>query len=152
MEASWIREEISKAKDARIEPVPTPEWPSVNGHVFVRTMSAFVKDRFVSSLSDIKAQATPDGGVTANITVFTQQASLKLVSMTACDENGNLIFTEGDVAMLGERDAVCMQRLVDKTSEINGLSDKAKGDAKNSSASVTVEVRPSGSNTDSLAT
>lgn len=141
MDFMQIRAAIEAEQDMKIHPVPTPEWPTVDGHVFVRTMSSLHKEEFVDAISRIRFDLRPEGS-SANIKVFTEETTRKLVAMSACDKDGNLIFTLDDVKMLGSKNAACMQRLIDATSDLNGFSDDAKEKAKNVSSSVTVEDQP----------
>lgn len=146
MDREAIRNAVLSAQDIKIEPVPTPEWPDVNGFIFVRSLSARSKEVFLDSLSSVQISKTGTGA-NVDMKVFKMQSGIKLVAMTACDESGELLFTLEDVQALGDKNAEALQRVIDATGDLNGFSDKARTAAKNVSTSVTVEDRPTVSST-----
>lgn len=152
MNLEQIRSSIQSAQDTKIVPVPTPEWPDVDGHVYVRTMSQRMKEAFIESISRTRFQMNEGKGAAVDITLFKDESTIKLAACTTCDEHGQLLFTLEDVTWLGEKHADCVQRIIDATSELNGFSDKSKADAKNVSASVSVKDHPTVSTTELLAT
>jgi len=74
--------------------VPTPEWPDVNGRVFVRCLSADERDDYEDTL----AKRLP-------------HSAARLVVLAACDAAGNPIFETGDVERLGKTLAGPVHRL-----------------------------------------
>jgi hypothetical protein len=103
-------DDILKVNDVTIEKVDVPEW---GGHVFVRSGHSGVMDVFETRLSDddVKKRA-------ANF-----RASL--VALTACDEQGNPIFTEAHVAALARKSPVAMRRVAKVALRLNGLSQES---------------------------
>ncbi len=88
-----------KAKDRKIVPVETPEWPDTDGKVFCRPLTSYGKDAFELTYSD------DDGNRT------TQNIRARFAVLVACDEDGNLIFDSKDADALGEKSGVVMERL-----------------------------------------
>lgn len=134
-----LRAAIRDAQDIKIEPVDVPEWPAVNGSLFVRLLSARGKEEYLDSIREVTATPSADGGK-VDIKVFTTMSAIKLAAATMCDKDGNVLFgveNMEDVLMLADKSADAMQRVIDKTGDINGFSNKAKVVAKNVSASVT---------------
>lgn len=76
-------------------PVPTPEWPELDGKVFVRTITAAERDEY------------EDGFAKGTM----RNARARLVVMAACDAGGNPIFTAEDVEAVGKQPATVISRL-----------------------------------------
>jgi hypothetical protein len=125
MDRSALREEILRIaktrEDTLIKPVATPEWPSVDGYVYVRKLSVTGRERYLDSIREV----TTRPGQTQTVKVLLEAASAKLAAATMCDREGNLLFTIEDVKLLGELSYDAMQRVIDESSAINGLDEKA---------------------------
>lgn len=103
-------EQILKAEDVTdLVKVDVPEW---GGELYVRVMDGASRDRW--ELSTSKALESPN---TANV-----RASL--VAATACDEKGKLLFAAGQVAALGAKSSVPLDRVYDIAKTINKLNDE----------------------------
>ncbi len=111
------REQILKAADKNTVIVDVPEW---GGEVIVATMSGFARDRFEASV------VGKNGGVnTINIRA-------KLAANTLVDEKGELLFTEDDIAKLGNKSAAALERVFAASQKLNLISSKDVEDlAKN---------------------
>ena len=109
MNAAELREKIENANDLRIEPVSVPEWPDVNGHLFVRTMGS--KER---GIWETHAAANSERSETLREL---------LASQTMCDEAGEPVFTDADVAMLGKKSSAALFRVFEASRKLNPLSD-----------------------------
>lgn len=120
-------DDIASIQDRVIEPVDVPEWGL---RVYVKSLSAREKEKYVDSI-----RVTKGKGRNATQEVVLEESSAKLVVMCACDKNGKKLFNMSHVKMLADKSGKAMQRLVDKASELNGLSDDAEEDAKNDLAS-----------------
>ena len=107
------RDQILGAADCKVEPVDVPEW---GGSIYVRTFSGIVRDRIDSFVSLNKGDMA---GMRALI-----------VSLSACDQSGALIFKPDDVAALNEKSAAAMDRVVQAASKLNklGVSEDARED------------------------
>jgi hypothetical protein len=101
--------------------VPTPEWPELDGKVYVRTMSAKARDKWEADII-----ADPDKRNYANLRA-------KLVVSCACDVDGVLIFEEADANRLGDEPAPVIDRLWEAGRKLSGISDEDQEElAKNS--------------------
>ncbi len=101
-------EQILKSDDTpAVEKVDVPEW---DGYVFVKVMSGASRDRW--ELSTSRALEKPG---TANV-----RASLCVA--TVCDENGNRLFTDNQVANLGEKSSAALDRVYAVAQRLNKLS------------------------------
>lgn len=100
--------------------VPVPEW---NDTVCVRVMTGVERDRFEVRLNETKRT--------------NYRASL--VAFTACDEKGVRLFTESDIAWLGELPATGLNRVAEVALKMNKFTDDdVKELQKNSEASPSV--------------
>jgi len=93
------RKEVLLANDIVKELVHIPEW---GGDVYVRGMSGEARDKFEMLILQINGKSKK-----AN----TENFRAKLASMTVCDENGDLLFTEDDVKELAKKSAAALQRI-----------------------------------------
>ncbi len=123
-------EQILKADDmGDTRTVSVPEW---GGELCVRKMNGMERDRW--ELLTSKAVDKPG---LANI-----RASL--CAMTICDEKGKRLFSDGQMAALGAKSAVALDRIFDVARDLNKLKDEDIEELeKNSLAAVPVA---SGSN------
>lgn len=130
MIASELRDLMLAEQDIRVEPVATPEWPSVDGHIHVRLMSALHRERYLRWVRPMLQIDVPKSA--------TEGSQIKLAAITLCDEHGNLL-CQGDtdedreafVEQLGMKSYVALQRVIDAAADLNGLSTKSRQDAKN---------------------
>ena len=90
------RKEVLLANDIVKELVHIPEW---GGDVYVRGMSGEARDKFEMLILQTNGKSKK-----AN----TENFRAKLASMTVCDENGDLLFTEDDVKELAKKSACCV--------------------------------------------
>lgn len=134
-----LRAAVLAADDITIEPVATPEWPTVDGYIHVRLMAGRHRERYLDSIRQVEGQ-----GRDMRVTVKLEDTGAKLAAATMCDASGTLVFRPNDVQALGEKSYVALQRVIDVAARLNGLDDQAVDAAKNASASGTVSV---GSNT-----
>lgn len=106
------RATIFSQTDYKIEKVEIPEW---NGHVFVRSMTGLERDRYEASVVQRSKNSS-------EVEVILEGARGRLVALTTCDENGNLIFEESDLKELNERNANVLDRLFTISSRLSGLT------------------------------
>lgn len=110
------REEILGKEDLPVEDVPVPEW---GGSVGIRTMTATEKVEFSR---DIDTDDTSKGD-------FMSQ----LVALTACDKDGNALFTKEDVLALGKKNGNAMSELCDAAQRINKMGKKYQDETEKNS-------------------
>lgn len=108
MSALLTREQILAAKDIKFEDVEVKEW---GGTVRVRTMTAIERDAFLGDVVDSK-------GV-----VDRRRHRALLVARTAVGEDGAPLFTEADVAALGAKSSLALERVVTASDRINTLDE-----------------------------
>jgi hypothetical protein len=116
------RDQILNAKDLRTEPVAVPEW---GGEVAVRMLTGTERDAFEASLFVGEGQERRQD--MANVRA-------KLIARTVVGDDGKLVFTEADIAALGEKSAAALDRVFTVAQRINGLGAKDVADLAGNSA------------------
>jgi hypothetical protein len=107
---SLTREQIL----ARKRPAPVRvEIPELGGACFVRAISAKERDAYEASLREKR------GGL---YEMNLQGARARLVSLCACDEHGNRLFSDEDVQALGEEWAAPIDRIFDVAGKLNRIT------------------------------
>src|SRR5665213_2987400 len=107
-----LKDLIYEAEDrAQIVPVPTPEWPAVNGKLFIRQMSGQDRHDWEISAYDAQGQLKRDS------------LQARMVVATVVDETGGKVFDgEADVEKLSTKSIVPIQRLFDVAMKLNAVS------------------------------
>ena len=115
------RDAILKAAALKTEDVPVPEW---GGSVLVRELRGRERDEWEASLAVQRGkQMVPD---TANMRA-------KLAARCIVDADGEPLFSQQDVAALGELSAAALERVWDVATRLSGLaSASVEEKAKNS--------------------
>lgn len=131
MNRDELREAIRNERDVIIEPVATPEWPTVNGLVFVKSLSIADREAYLTALRQV---SVPKEGQ-VKIEVKYEVATVKLAAAAMCDSEGNTLFGPEDVEWLQQKSHSAMQRVIDAASRLNGFGNKAKAEVKNVSPS-----------------
>jgi hypothetical protein len=104
------RDAILKAAVLKTEDVPVPEW---GGSVLVRELRGRERDEWEASLAVQRGrQMVPD---VANMRA-------KLVARTVVDADGEPVFTQQDVAALGELSAAALDRVFEAASRLSALN------------------------------
>ena len=98
-----IRDSILSADDLPRTAVATPEWPEVNGSLFIRTMTRAERDEYETLVySKQNGNGKPRD--------LKGMKSL-LVMLTCVDASGTRIFGDDDRAALEEKSACALNRL-----------------------------------------
>tara|TARA_R110002096_G_scaffold187982_3_gene367723 strand:+ start:2454 stop:2789 length:336 start_codon:yes stop_codon:yes gene_type:complete len=97
------RSEILAAEDSSTKCVAVPEW---GGDVLVGTITGAQRDSFESTMA---------GGKMINIRA-------RLVALACRDDSGKRLFTDKDVAALGEKNAAALDRLFTAALKHNAFS------------------------------
>jgi hypothetical protein len=105
------RDAILAAQDGQFEDVECPEW---GGTVRIRALTGRQRDEFECYVS-----GTRRGSKRLNL----DNLRAKLVSMTAVDEAGVLLFSAADAYALGDKAARVLDRLVEVAQRLAGLSE-----------------------------
>jgi len=107
------RDAILKAAVLRTEDVPVPEW---GGSVLVRELRGRERDEWEASLATQRGrQMVPD---VANMRA-------KLAARVIVNEDLEPVFTQADVAALGELSAAALDRVFEVASRLSGLQPDA---------------------------
>lgn len=102
------KNDILKAVDSKTVEVEVPEW---GGSVLIGTMSGFARDQFEAGLLG------KGGGVNSvNIRA-------KLAAATIVDDKGDLVFSDKDVAALGKKSSVALDRIFEASQKLNKITD-----------------------------
>jgi hypothetical protein len=133
------RDAILKAAALRTEEVHVPEWiDAATGSdlVLVREMRGRERDEWEASLAVQRGgQMVPD---TANMRA-------KLAARCIIGEDGEPLFTQQDVAALGELSAAALQRVYEVGARLSGLNQDAMEELGKSSEAAPSEDSASGS-------
>lgn len=129
--ALLTKEQILKVKDIETRTVNVPEW---GGDVLVRSLSATERDYFESKLVDQSG-----GKVRANL----QNIKARLASMAIVDEEGNRVFSEQEIAILGTKSAAALNRISEAITDMSGISKKDMDELAGNSEAMTSDVSPS---------
>ena len=105
------RRAILDTTDLKREYVEVPEW---GGSVIVRCLTGTERDAYESEIVGSRMGGNRDLNLT-NIRA-------KLVARTVIDEEGNRLFTDGDIGLLGTKNASVLDRIFSVAQRLSGLS------------------------------
>jgi hypothetical protein len=108
------REQILQCDDLPREIVKVPEW---GGEVQVRTMTGTDRDAFEASLIGKEGRL--------------ENVRARLVSLAVCDESGDRLFGDADIAALGAKSAKALDRVFAVAQRLNGIGAEQVEQAKN---------------------
>ena len=100
------KEAILSADDLKQEVIQVPEW---KGEVIIRTMTGEERDAFDSEM------IRDDKKSFKNIRA-------RFLSLIICDEQGNRLFDDKEIAQLGKKSAAALDRLFSAGQKLNRLS------------------------------
>lgn len=106
------RDAILKAADLKIEAVDVPEW---GGTVYVRNISGAARDQFEGSRYRF-IDGKPE--------IVHENTRARLLAMCLCDEQGNLLFFEEDIAELGRKSGTALDACYEVATRLSGLRPK----------------------------
>lgn len=106
------RDEILNAQDLKTEEIQVPEW---FGSVLVRALTGSERDQFEQAILIRKGKDT---------TVNLRNARAKLVVMSVVDAAGKRLFSDADVAILGRKSAIALQRVFEAATRLSGISEE----------------------------
>lgn len=104
------KEQILSINDLEIEEVFIPEWKD---SVYVRSLTAFERDKLEQDLIDSKGKAS-----IKNL----ENLRARLCSISICNENGELLFSPNEVKALGEKNASALSRIFSVAQRLSGLT------------------------------
>src|SRR5262245_8957937 len=114
------------AEDVTVQPVATPEWPAVDGQIYVRRLSALRREQYFDQI-----RARSGSGAARR-----QATGALLAAATLCDHTGQLLYAPDDQAAidaLGAKSYAALERVQDAAADLNGFSDGARVAAINDS-------------------
>ena len=114
LDKSTILAAIQAASDIKSERMAVPEWGT---DVFIKVLSGTERDAFEAGYSDQRM---------SNFRV-------RFLVLTLCDQNGERVFTDEQVSVLGKRSSLVINRLFEAAWKINMLSPEAVDEAGESS-------------------
>jgi hypothetical protein len=100
------KDQIKAANDRKIVPVECPEW---GGQVFVRNLTAAERDKVEHQYPALAKSVLQRPEIRARLAV-----------LVTCDEAGNSIFAEDDVAWLSQKSGLVIDRLIVAASKASG--------------------------------
>lgn len=116
------REQIISAADLDYAEVDVPEW---GGAVRLRAWDGATRDRF-----DAMALQARERGQQ-----MPHQLRAWIAAMSICDERGELMFSDADIAALARKSARALDRIVEAALRLNGLTaDALEAEKKGSGA------------------
>ena len=125
-----LRDRVLAEDDSKRVAVPTPEWPTVDGELYVQRVSAKAMEAYWESLPD-EDQDDDES----------QSMRVGLVTLATCDAEGTPVFTLEDVDALGDKTNPPVQRLFMEAKDLNELG----GDLVKNSESDPADSSPSSS-------
>lgn len=106
------RDDILKANDIVTEELEVPEW---GGTVLIQSLDGIQRDKFESQILEMKGKS---------ISVKFANARAKLVALSLVDEQGNYLFSEKDVELLGKKSAIALNRVYEVCARLNKLTEE----------------------------
>jgi hypothetical protein len=130
--AGLTKEQIAAIDDlsSKVVPFDVPEW---GGVVYIRPMSVGELDDY----SNAVVRAKPSGGL--------PNFRAGLVAKCLCDESGKRLFSDEEILVLGQKNAVVMNRLYKACDDLNDISPKKVEDIAGNSSAGQPESSSSGS-------
>lgn len=126
--ALLTKQQILSAADLRTEDVKVPEWADpASGADTVRVKSLTGRERDAFEASLVQTRGGKRETNLANIRA-------KLVSLALVDETGSKLFTEDEVAFLGNKSAAALDRVFTVAQRLNGISQADIEDLQKNSA------------------
>ena len=107
-----IRDEILSSDDLPRESVKCPEWGQT---LHVRTLTGAEREEFETVIS----RATSDKGG-----LDLRGLKIKLVLLTLCDEDGELLFDSTDQLVLNAKSSMVIDRIFQVSQRLSGLTNE----------------------------
>jgi hypothetical protein len=104
--AKDLRSRILAANDIKVEKIAIPEW---GGDYYVRIISGTDRDSFEEGYADQKMKAF----------------RARFLVLALCDESGERIFKDEDVAELGKKSSVVLNRVFEEAWKVNAFTQEA---------------------------
>lgn len=102
--------DIFSTEDNKLEKVDVPEW---GGAVYVQGLTGRQRDAFELGVMEYNQKGDNSG---------VQNIRARLVAWCAVDEKGGRIFKDSDVARLGNKSAVALNRVFEVAQRLSGMT------------------------------
>jgi len=117
------RDDILQAVDLKYEDVPVPEW---GGVVRVRGLTGAERDAFEAGVVERQ-------GKQAKLNMANIRA--RLVALVIVDGEGKRLFNDADVAALGRKSGVALNRVFETAQRLSGITEADMSDLEKNSVS-----------------
>lgn len=110
------KKKLQEFTDTVIEKVECPEWADIGfGVIYVRSMTGASRDNHEIGIYQASL-------IEKDERIYNMRAMM--VVATACDKDGNLLFTPNDAGWLGKKSAAVLDRLFEAAKKLSGTSKK----------------------------
>lgn len=106
-----IRKAVSAAKDITLEPMEIPEW---NTTIWISALTYKERNEALKG-----ASLSPDKGFS---TEEAQNFFMQVIITGVRDSEGNMVFTQGDVEMLMNKNSSVIDRIGARVTEVSGFA------------------------------
>jgi len=137
------KEQILQADDLVYEDVTVKEWGLT---VRVRSLTGAEFAEYQRALSSLRQEIRGRGRkreVDVQIESHVEQAMLKLCALTIVDGEGNRLFSDAEVGVLGRKSHRALTRIFEVASRLSGLNDEALETEGKDSETTDGEEKPS---------
>jgi len=100
------RDDILKADDLPTQVVEVPEW---GGAVRVRGLTGQERDKFEASVASVSGKMNLDN------------VRARMVALVCIDDKGKRIFSDKDVAALGQKSGIALDRIFEAARKLSGI-------------------------------
>lgn len=127
------KQDILQAKDVSTEMLEVPEW---GGTIYVRSISAAERGLIEEGAARFKESKGKND-------TFARTFTVKMVSMSVCDENGQRLFEDKDIALLQQKNAAVISRIAEVAQRLSGFSKQDLEELEKNSPEAQPEDLPS---------
>ena len=127
------KQDILQARDVVTEMLEVPEW---GGAIYVRSISAAERGLIEEGAARFKESKGKND-------TFARTFTVKMVSMSVCDENGQRLFEDKDIALLQQKNAAVISRIAEVAQRLSGFSKQDLEELEKNSPEAQPEDLPS---------
>ena len=137
------KEQILKAEDLIYEDVHVPEWKLT---VRVRSLTGVEFEEYQRTISSMRQEIRGRGRkreVDVQIESHVEKAMLKLCGLTMVDGDGNRLFSDHELEILGQKNHRALMRVHEVAARLSGLTEEALESEGKDSETTDGDVKPS---------
>jgi len=127
------KEDILQARDVVIEQVEVPEW---GGTVYVRSITAAERGLIEAAAASFKEKKGKDDS-------FARTFTVKFASLAICDESGQRLFDDKDIALLNQKNSAAVSRIAEAAQRLSGFTKQDMEEMEKNSSQAQAEDSPS---------